>query len=63
MGSATSSPDGGRDGVAITFADGRTATVRFDTAQIGGTLSIRGGSGDIDATLAPGVATLPELVE
>jgi hypothetical protein len=61
VGSATSSPDGGRDGVAITFADGRTATVRFDPAQLGGTLSIRGGGGDVDATLGRGIATLPEL--
>lgn len=63
VGSATASPDGGRDGVAITFADGRTATVRFDPAQIGGTLSIRGGSGDVDATLGTGVATVPELAD
>ncbi len=61
VGSATAAAAGGRDGVAITLADGRTATVRFDTGQVGGTLSISGGSGgNVDATLAPGVASLPE---
>jgi hypothetical protein len=59
---ATSSPAGGDDGVALTLADGRTATVRFHPSAIGGSLSITGGSGPtVDATLSSGVATLPEL--
>jgi len=59
--SLTASPAGDADGVALTLADGRTATVRFTRSAPGGTLSIRGGSGDLDATLGTGVASLPEL--
>ncbi len=58
--SATSSPGSGQDGVSLALAGGRTATVRFSTSQIGGTLTITGGGADVDVTLAPGVAALPE---
>ena len=59
--SATASPSGNDDGVAITLADGRTVTVRFHRDTIGGSLSITGGGGPaVDATLTSGVATLPE---
>lgn len=59
--SATSSPSGSDDGVSISLADGRTATVRFHQASIGGSLSVTGGSGpSIDETLSPGVDALPE---
>ncbi|MBL8619948.1 MAG: hypothetical protein JNK64_01565 [Myxococcales bacterium] len=57
---ATASGASGQDGVALTLADGRTATVRFAQAAIGGTLAIRGGGGDVDATLSAGVQALPE---
>ena len=57
---ATVSGASGQDGVALTLADGRTATVRFQQDAIGGTLAIRGGSGNVDATLSAGVQALPE---
>lgn len=57
---ATASDASGQHGVALTLADGRTATVRFAQDAIGGTLSIRGGAGDVDATLAAGQDALPE---
>ena len=50
----------GQHGVALTLADGRTATVRFAQDAIGGSLTIRGGGGDVDATLRAGVTALPE---
>jgi hypothetical protein len=59
--SATASPSGSDDGVAISLADGRTATVRFHQASIGGSLSITGGSGPaVNETLEAGVDALPE---
>jgi hypothetical protein len=59
--SATASPSGNDDGVAISLADGRTATVRFHQGSIGGSLSITGGSGPaVNETLEAGVEALPE---
>jgi hypothetical protein len=57
---ATASDADGRTGVAITFADGRTATVRFGSGGVGGTLELHGPSGDITAALDAGVDALPE---
>ncbi|MBK9035828.1 MAG: hypothetical protein IPL61_32035 [Myxococcales bacterium] len=57
---ATAADAAGQDGVALTLADGRTATVRFSQDALGGTLAIRGGAGDVDATLRAGVTALPE---
>ncbi|MEZ4403871.1 MAG: hypothetical protein R3B06_27860 [Kofleriaceae bacterium] len=52
----------GQDGVTLTLAGGRTATVRFNQDAAGGSLTASGGAGPtIDATLAPGIAALPEL--
>lgn len=58
----TRSDAGGRVGVAITFADGRSATVRFGASGVDGTLELRdSGGGVIDsATLDVGVDALPE---
>ena len=56
----TASGASGADGVAITLADGRTATVRFAQGAIGGTLAITGGASNVNATLAAGVQALPE---
>ena len=58
--SSTASDASGQHGVALVLADGRTATVRFAQDAIGGTLAIRGGGGDVDATLRAGVEALPE---
>ena len=59
---ATRSDADGRIGVAITFADGRSATVRFSPDQVGGTLELRAAGGAVQAseTLRPGVTALPE---
>ena len=57
---AVAADAGGQHGVALTLADGRTATVRFAQDAIGGSLTIRGGGGDVDATLRAGVTALPE---
>jgi hypothetical protein len=59
---ATSSPGSTQDGVQLTLADGRTATVRFNSGAIGGTLQVSAGGGApaIDETLAAGVQSLPE---
>ncbi len=58
--SVTADDAGGRVGVSIAMADGRTAVVRFGTGGVDGTLSVTGGSPTIDATLGPGVDALPE---
>jgi hypothetical protein len=50
----------GHHGVAITLADGRTATLHFSDTGVDGDLLIHGPSGDITATLASGVDALPE---
>jgi hypothetical protein len=57
---ATASDADGRTGVAITFADGRTATVRFGATGVDGTLEVNGPSGDISETLDEGIDSLPE---
>jgi hypothetical protein len=46
------------DGVTISFADGRTATVRFDDAGLGGTLTLDGET----HALGEGVDPLPEFL-
>ena len=52
----------GVEGTTLTLADGRTATVRFDTTAIGGSLQITGGAGPaVNETLGAGVTALPEL--
>jgi hypothetical protein len=53
--------DGTRLGVAIDLADGTTATVRFETHGVGGSLERRDGAGRVvlDADLRAGVAPLP----
>ena len=51
---------GASGGRLASFETALTATVRFAQAAIGGTLAIRGGGGDVDATLSAGVQALPE---
>jgi hypothetical protein len=59
---ATTPADAGaQDGVTITLADGRTATVRFNRDAIGGHLTVSGGAGSVDRDLGAGIADLPEL--
>lgn len=55
---ATRSDADGRTGVVITFADGRSATVRFGSAGVDGTLELRAAGGAVTASevLGPGVA-------
>jgi hypothetical protein len=52
---ATRSDDGGRIGVRVELADGRTATARFGTDGVDGTLTITGGGAGVDVALAPGI--------
>jgi hypothetical protein len=59
--SATRGDAGGRQGVIISFADGRTATVRFSPTDVDGTLSISGPGGTTSVSLLPGVQAPPEL--
>jgi len=54
---ATRSDADGQIGAQITFAGGATATVRFGTDGVGGSLVTSGG---IDETLSTGVDSLPE---
>jgi hypothetical protein len=58
--SVAGSDTAGRHGVIVQLADGRTATVRFSDSGVDGTLEISGGSGDVTATLGPGIDSLPE---
>jgi hypothetical protein len=60
--SAVRSDADGRIGVEITFADGRSATVRFGASGVDGTLEIRDSGGSVldSATLDEGVDSLPE---
>lgn len=55
---ATRSDADGRTGVVLTFADGRSATVRFATSGVDGTLEVRAADGAVvtAVALAPGVA-------
>ena len=53
---------GGRQGVQVTFADGRVAIVRFSTTGVDGTLELRAANGSVTQSvlLNAGVRTLPE---
>ena len=53
---------GGRQGVQVTFADGRVAIVRFSTTGVNGTLELRAANGTVtqSVVLNAGVRTLPE---
>jgi hypothetical protein len=55
--SATRDDDGTAIGVSLVLAGGGDVTVRFESDTVGGTLDLDG----TITTLAPGVATLPEL--
>jgi hypothetical protein len=57
VGTVTRSDAGGKLGVAIGLAGGKTATVRFSPTGVDGTLAITGGP---SVDLVPGVAALPE---
>jgi hypothetical protein len=58
---ATSDDSGSRLGVKLALADGRSATVRFESGTWGGTLQMHDGAGKVlvDARLRRGVAVLP----
>nr|MBP8211910.1 hypothetical protein [Ilumatobacteraceae bacterium] len=60
--SAVRSDAVGRQGVQITFADGRVALVRFSTTGVDGTLELRSATGTVTQSVAlnVGVRTLPE---
>lgn len=60
--SAVRSDAAGRQGVQITFADGRVALVRFSTSGVDGTLELRSATGTVTQSVAlnVGVRTLPE---
>ncbi|MCA9680223.1 MAG: hypothetical protein H6708_05135 [Kofleriaceae bacterium] len=53
--SSTASDAGSQHGVRLQLADGRTATVRFEDAAVGGTLEITGGSSPVSVTLGAGI--------
>lgn len=59
VGTVTRSDEGGRVGVQLQLSGGRTATVRFGTSGVDGTLQISGGTGPtVDTNLRPGIDTL-----
>ena len=58
VGSATLSDAGDQRGVALTFVDGGTATVRFGSTGLGGSLQLTRGGASTNVTLAAGVDTL-----
>ncbi|HRC55143.1 MAG TPA: hypothetical protein PKU97_04425 [Kofleriaceae bacterium] len=54
----TPSDAGGRQGVTVTLADGKVATVRFSTTAVSTTLEMTGG---VNVTLSNGIDELPAL--
>ncbi len=60
VGSATLSDAANQRGVALTFADGGTATVRFGAAGLGGSLQLTRTGASTTAALTAGVDTLPQ---
>lgn len=60
VGTATLSDSGDKRGVALTFADGGTATVRFGGTAVGGSLQISRNGRNTDTALTAGVDTLPK---
>jgi hypothetical protein len=60
VGSATLSDAGDQRGVALSFADGGTATVRFGGTGLGGSLTITRGGASTTTALAAGVDALPQ---
>lgn len=60
VGTATLSDSGDKRGVALTFADGGTATVRFGGTAVGGSLLISRNGRNTDTALTAGVDTLPK---
>lgn len=62
--SVTSSDAAGQTGVAITFTDGRTATVRFSNSSTGGTLDFRTSGGAVLYNAAlPTTVTTPAIYQ
>lgn len=57
--SVTPSNAGNRLGVTVQLKGGRTATVRFGTGGVDGTLEITGGATPVNATLGNGIDELP----
>ncbi len=60
VGSATVSDQGEQRGVALTFADGGTATVRFGGNSLGGSLQLTRAGASTTTMLAAGIDTLPQ---
>jgi hypothetical protein len=62
VGTVEPSDSGGRQGVIVHFADGRTATVRFGAEAGDATVELRNAGGSVtdSADLSPGLDELPE---
>jgi len=58
---STRSDASGQIGTVITLADGRTVTVRFNTASTGGTLSVQSGSTSQFSGTLPSTITTPPV--
>jgi hypothetical protein len=59
VGTITPSNAGNRVGVTVQLRGGRTATVRFGTGGVDGTIEITGGTTPVNATVGNGIDELP----